>query len=245
MPTLDEVYGAQQIGVRAEVVSATPPIEPGNALARFRSDPAALKASALAVLDLEILTPKTIYEANALADRIAETKRLIDNIEARRDGIVRPLNEEVRDVNAEARRWREPLEGVLKRMGKVLIAYKNKAADDARRAEEGRQKALGAAAERQAEAEATGDEIGAEKASAAIMDLEAQSVPETIKGFKTDAGTTGIRKRWKVEVVRPEEVPDNYLVPDLTAIQKAVDAGAREISGCHIWEEESLTVRTR
>src|SRR4026209_2562184 len=124
MPTLDDVYGAQHMRARAEVVSLTPPIEPGNALARFRSDPAALKASALAVLDVKVEPPKTIYEANALADKIAEAKRVYDNIEARRDGIVRPLNAEVKEVNAEAHRWSDPLGVWNKRAGTVLIAFK-------------------------------------------------------------------------------------------------------------------------
>lgn len=230
---------------RAEVVSLTPPIEPGNALARFRTDPAALKASALAVLDAVIVPPKDIYEANKLADRIAEVATIQKNIEDRRTGIVKPLNAEVSDVNAEAKRWSEPLTKYRERASKVLIAFKNKAADDARRAEDQRLKALSAAAEKQQRAESSDNAALAEEASTEIMQLEAVGPAEAIKGFRTDAGTTSVRKTWKCEVVQAEEVPPAYLVVDHKKLQAAVDAGAREIPGCHIYQEESLTVRTR
>lgn len=230
---------------RAEVVSATPDIAPGNALARFRTDPAALKASALAVLDIKVAPPKTIYEANELAEKIAEAKRLMDNIEARRDGIVRPLNAEVKEVNAEAHRWSDPLGVWLKRAGTVLIAYKNKQADDARRAEDARQKALIAAAEKQQQAENSDNPALAEEASTEIMQFEAVGSAEPIRGFKTEAGTTSVRKTWKVEVIDESLVPDAYWTVDLKKLQATVDAGARSIDGCNIYEQESLTVRTR
>ena len=77
------------------------------------------------------------------------------------------------------------------------------------------------------------------------MHLEAQRPAEPVKGFKTDYGTTSVRTVWKVEVIDPTQVPSNYLVPDLKALQAAVDAGARKIEGCNVFEAESLITRTR
>ena len=230
---------------RAEVVSATPPVEPGNALARFRTDPAALKASALAVLDVKVEPLKTVLEANQLAEKIAEVATIQKNIEARRVGIVKPLNGEVADVNAEAKRWSEPLDAWRQRASKVLIAFKNKQADDARRAEDARQKALIAAAEKQQQAENSDNPALAEEASTEIMQLEAVGPAEAIRGFKTEAGTTSVRRTWKVEVVDESLVPDAYWTVDLKKLQATVDAGARSIEGCNVFEVESLTVRTR
>jgi hypothetical protein len=65
-----------------------------------------------------------------------------------------------------------------------------------------------------------------------------------VRGFKTDAGTTSLRKTWTFEVVDAEKVPPIYLMVDTKKLQAAVDAGAREIEGCNVFERESLTVRT-
>lgn len=232
--------------VQPEVVISSPAVPVReNALAVFRSDPAALKASALSLLDMKVKPVETLEAANVVADKMAQTKTLLKNIEARRKQIVEPLKHEAADVDAEARRWREPIEKWLSDAERVVLAFRRKQADDAARAEAARQEAIREAAKQQQQAEIMGNVEKVEAASTAIMQLEAQAPAEPVRGFRTDAGTVSTRRRWTVEVVRPEEVPSNYLVPDLKALQAAVDAGAREIPGCHIEETESLTVRTR
>lgn len=230
MPSIDEVYGTYV----PEVVPPPPAVVPKerpNALAVFRSDPAALKASALAILDVKIKPVHTLDEANALADLIAQAKLVVKNIESRRVQIVEPLKREAKEVDAEAKRWSEPAHKVIENAERVLIAFRRKQAAEATRQEEARQEAIRQAAEKQDDD--------------AIMALECEAPKEAVRGFKTDAGTSSIRTTWKVEVVDASLVPPAYLVPDLKKIQAAVDAGARQIDGCNIYEHESLVTRTR
>jgi len=229
-----------------EVVTPSPAVPVReNALVVFRSDPAALKASALTLLDIKVKPVETLDAANGLADKMAQAKTLLKNIEARRKQIVEPLKHEAADVDAEARRWREPIEKFLADAERVVLAFRRKQADDAAREEAARQEAIRSAAKQQEQAEILGNAEKREEASTAIMHLEAQAPAEPVRGFKTDSGTTSVRKTWKVEVVAPALVPPNYLVPDMKALQAAVDAGARSIEGCNIFEQESLVTRTR
>jgi hypothetical protein len=216
-----------------------------DALALFREDPAALKSSALDVLNITVRPVETPEAATKLADQRAQVKTLLKNIEARRKQIVEPLKKEASAVDAEARTWSDPLKAWDLSAERVLLAFQRKQADDARREEENRQQALRDAAKKQEQAEILGNTEAAAAASTEIMLAEAQAPIEPIKGFKTDAGTTSLRKTWKVEVISPEDVPPAYLIPDLKRLQAAVDAGAREIEGCNIFEHESLPVRTR
>jgi len=55
---------------------------------------------------------------------------------------------------------------------------------------------------------------------------------------ESESGTLRFRKHWTFEVVKESEVPREFLAIDETAIRKAVNAGAREIKGVRIFEEE-------
>lgn len=251
MPSIDEIYGTYEPPADSvsryrtpEVVTPSPAVRE-NALAVFRSDPAALKAGALSLLDYKVKPVETLTAANELADRMAQAKTLLKNIETRRKQIVEPLKHEATDVDAEARRWREPVEKYLEDAERVLLAFRRKQADDARREEENRQKAIRDAAVKQNEAEIMGNAEASEAASTAILHLEAEAPAQEIKGFKTESGTTSVRKTWKVEVVAPAMVPRAYCTPDTKLLQAAVNAGERSIDGCNVFEAESLTVRTR
>lgn len=215
-------------------------------MVRFTSDiGAALKADALAVLDRKIALVETTEVASKLADQRAQVKTLIKDIEERRKKIVEPLKKEAAAVDAEARTWADPLKAWDKRAEQALLAFEHLDADRKRRADAERQRGVEAAAVAQQQAELAGDSEAAEAASVAIMQVEAAHVDAPITGFKTDAGTTMLRKAWRVEVIEAAEVPDAYMVPDLKKLQAAVDAGAREIPGCNVFEHESLPVRTR
>lgn len=230
-----------------EVVTPSPAVPPkADALTLFKEDPAALRDSALTALSLKL--PAVIQDqgtAAEWADRLSQIRTLSKNIEARRKTVVEPLNKQVKDVNAEAHRWADPLEALEQKIQAALGAFMRLDADRKRREEEARQSALRDAAQKQLQAEAMQNPVAIEAASVAIAALETEAAPKPVTGFRTEAGSVHTRKRWTVEVVHPEEVPPNYLVPDLKALQAAVDAGARTIPGCHIEETELLTVRTR
>jgi len=217
-----------------------------DALARFTEGiGSTLKHDALRLLDVKVRPVESQEQAAALADHRAKVKLLLKDIEDRRKKIVEPIKREATAVDAEARTWSDPLKAWDKDAERVLLAFQRMDADKRRREEEARQKQIAEAAEAQRKAEDAGDFAAADAASAQIMQVEAAPTLQPVKGYKTDAGTTSLRKTWKVEVVDPTLVPDAYLVPDLKKLQAAVDAGAREIPGCSVYEHESLTVRTR
>lgn len=217
-----------------------------TALARFvGAIGESLKADALAVLSIVVKPVETVEAASKLADQRAGVKLLLKDIEDRRKRTVEPIKKEAAAVDAEAHRWADPLVAWDKKAEQALLAFKRLDEDRKRRELEERQKAVVAASQAQTQAEEAGDMATADAASVALMKAEAAPVEAPVRGFKTDSGTTSLRTVWKVEIVDPALVPDAYLVPDLRLLQKAVDAGAREIAGCHIQEVESLVVRTR
>lgn len=249
MPSMDSIYGtAPSDGpVPAKPAEVIPPqADKQDAITQFNAGiGSTLKADALRLLDVKVRPVETQEQATKLADHRAKVKLLLKDIEDRRKKIVEPIKREATAVDAEARTWSDPLKAWDKQAEQALLAFARLDEDRKRREELARQKVLQEAAEAQRKAEEAGDDKAAEAASVAIMHAEAVPVAAPVTGYKTDAGTTSLRKTWKVEVVDPSLVPDAYMVPDLQKLQAAVDAGAREIAGCNVFEHESLPVRTR
>lgn len=224
-------------------------IVPGQALTRFLSDPAGLKHDALRILDLKVKPCESVSEAADLSDKINEAATLVKNIEARKRQHTDALKKEASAIDAEAKRWRDPVEAFITKAKTAVLAFNRLQAERAARAEEARQEAIREAAKQQAQAAIMGNTEKVDALSVEIMRHEVAEVPQAIHGYKTDAGTTSTRKRWVIEVVSEADVPDAYLVPDLKRLQAAVDAhpnpAALQIPGCHIEEKETLVVRTR
>jgi hypothetical protein len=245
MPSIDDIYGEAVAERRVTPAVVMPPqavIVPGQALTRFLSDPAGLKHDALNILNIKIATVETREAAASLSDKIAQAETLLKNIEARRVQHASPLFKEFKDINAEAKRWSDPIEALVGKGKKVLAAFLKLDEDRVRRQAEEQAKKLEQAAVDLGQASTPEAQ---DAAAVALMKAETTEVDRPIKGFKTDNGSLGLRKTWKVEVVDASLVPPNYLVPDLKALQAAVNAGARQIDGCNIFEDESVTVRTR
>lgn len=228
-----------------EVVTPSPAVRE-NALTVFRSDPAALKSSALSVLDVKV--PQVITtqaDASKWAERLSEVRTVRKNIETRRKQIVEPLKREAKEVEAEAHRWDDPLIAYEEDVKRALSAFIRLDEDRKRREEEARQEAMRKAATQQEHARIMENTEAVEAASVELARIETQAPAVPVTGFKTDAGTIGTRKSWVVEVVKVEDVPPMYLMPDMPKLRAAVKGGIRVIPGCSITEESDLTVRTR
>jgi len=231
---------------RPAPVAVVPTPSKETALTRFGQDAgSAIKADALALISVKVRPVETAEQATALAEKRAQVKLCLKDIEHRRKLVVAPLKQEAAAVDAEAHRWADPLEAWDKDAERALIAFRKLESDRARREAMALADMISAAAQKQLEAEKSGDAQAAEAASVEIMKAEAAPAPAEVKGWKTDTGSQSVRSRWKVEVINAELVPPAYLVPDLARLQRAVDAGARSIEGCNIFEDESLPVRTR
>ena len=114
-----------------------------------------------------------------------------------------------------------------------------KAAEDAERTD--------AANMREANAEAAAAHQTAEEATQ--RQIAAASAPAlTVAGpapLNAENGSASVSHRWKATVLDPEQVPRQYLVVDMKAINAAVRAGVREIPGVRVEQVAGLAVRAR
>lgn len=200
-------------------------------------------ASKLDAMDLLNLKPVPIQTDAAeaqLSENRAQVKRVIRTLDDLRRKHVDPLNAEVKAVNAEAKRWTDPLSSWDEQAERVLIAYQHVKAQR-KAASEAEADRLAQEAARQL-AEARTDEE-AEAASVQMMHAELAAPTVLTRGVKTDSGTSFKREDWDFKVVDPGQVPPAYLVVDEKKIRAAVKAGAREIPGVAIFISESIPVR--
>jgi hypothetical protein len=67
------------------------------------------------------------------------------------------------------------------------------------------------------------------------------AAPERVT--RTESGTVTMRQVWKFELVAPDELPREYLMPDERAIREAVKDGVRDIPGVRIYSDDVAVVR--
>lgn len=212
---------------------------------------------------------KTQEECNAAVALIGRGAKALKELEDLRVQRVKPLLDEQRAVNNLFKLLTEPFEALAGKRGRLdaaVMAFRRaekerqaREAEEARRRQEellrkqqealrkaeaaktepARQKHLAAAAEAgQQQAYAEADESAARSRAA-------------LRGVKTDEGSVTERERWVLLGIHDfDAVPDEYWRADdvVAALQKvlqrAITGGAREIPGCAIGIEESLTRRT-
>lgn len=165
--------------------------------------------------------------ANDLLTFVATAKK---KLEAQRVFLVKPLNDHVKNINAEFKEWVKPLDKADKVVRGKMLDFQRE------------QEALRIEVER----------LEAERLAAIPDDLNealAEDLPDlptpvsrTIEGSQ---GSTSVRKTWAYEVLDEGLVPREYLTVDEGAILLAVREGARDIPGVRIYQQESLAVRSK
>lgn len=179
-------------------------------------------------------------------------------IEAERDSWVRPLNEQVRRINAKFKEMRSPLEEAKKEVNKRMSVYVEER--EARLAEQRRieQEQREARALEQAEqAQQSGDE---EKAGEIIDAAINQKLEKSKSTHGLYGSSTSTRREWFFRVVKVEAIPIEFftkicnneekvrpydipvLALDGKKIRDAVDAG-RDIPGIELWQKVVAQVR--
>jgi len=130
------------------------------------------------------------------------------------------------------------------------IAKETKEAEE--KAEKAHAKKLKEDAELQERLNKEADDAGVERVK---VDTPELVVPETIipstvtpiikktEKISTKQGTSVIKARWICKVNEPDKVPREHCVPDQKSLDVAVEAGAREIPGCYIYEKFEAKVR--
>lgn len=198
------------------------------------------------------------HQVSAMLEKGAHARKVL---EALRDARVRPLNEEVKAVNALFSTVRDQVDAFRKRAESLLTAWRRQeqarqqAAEEAARKEQeavlAREAEARAAAEKAATPEERGEALAvADAALTESVQLEISAprvVPRTLK--TAGGGSTSFREVFDLVSVDYDLVPAEYwrrpkvieAVKD--ELRKAIRGGARVIAGCVISSDEKLTVR--
>jgi len=195
----------------------------------------------------------TQEEASKLAELLQRGARANAQLELYRKAIVSPLNQQVKDINALFAKLQDQLEN-LEMQGKVRIgAWQRQERDRIERERRVKLKEQEEAARVRQEALDKAEKAKTEKARQKALE-EAQAAEkrqvqaeldmprEAPKHIKTDSGSVLGKRVWKFEVVDAALVPRSFCIPDERAIRVAVNAGTREITGVHIYEDEALAI---
>ncbi len=176
--------------------------------------------------NLDVLDEESAGNANELLVFVADARK---KLEKQRVFLVKPLNDHVKDINTVFKEWAKPLDD-------ADSVVRRKVLDFQREQEALRQEYL------------REQERLAELPEGLLDDLLEEDIPDlpvvtrTIEGSK---GSTSMRKTWAYEVMDETLVPREYLMVDEGLIRLAVHDGTRKIPGVRIYQQESLSVRTK
>lgn len=191
-------------------------------------DAALIAAKALIITDAET--------AEAASLRRKELKEIGKRVESIRKELVKPFDEGKAGIQKLAKSLSDPLEMADKDLTAKLLVYQNQL----RMEQEAKAQAERAEAERKAAELAASDEASLDEVEAAQETL--QYLAQPVKLSKSEK-LVSTRMVWKYRVTDKMKLPPELLVPDTAEIYKRVQAGARAIPGCEIYEEEVPTGR--
>lgn len=181
---------------------------------------------------------KTPEQLQAAGDWRNKIKARLKQIDTERKEITRPLDEVKAKIMDKYRPVIEALEAAYKLFDRGIVEYLN----EQERIRQEQQRKLEAEAEKkrqEAEAKAKewadkGNEKKAEEWLDKADNVIAPVVPETpkVEGITT-------RKDWDFEIVKPNEVPRDFCIPDEKAIRAFIKAtkGTKPITGIKIFEK--------
>ncbi len=159
-------------------------------------------------------------------------RQLKKGIEEHRQLYVRPINEHVKEINQTYKLLTDPIEQADKITGDKILAYRAEV-DRKRREAEAINQAKIDLARREAELSGTGE---------ITVDITPVIVPEAPPNHvRAEAGTLGMTKNWKFEVVDFILLPNEYKLSDLVKIGRVIRAGVG-IAGVRAWQEDGLRI---
>lgn len=176
----------------------------------------------------ELPDAETCGRAGDLAKflKVASTK--VDEI---RDGRVRPLNQQVKAINAEFKPVSEAIEAARKGVLAKVTAFQ--LAEDRRRREEAEalrrkqeEEALALAAKAEAEGKAEEAEAIVEKAATVVVPTATTTIARGDFG-----STTSLRDNWTFEVEDFAALPDAYKLANEQALRSLAKSGRPTIPG--------------
>lgn len=172
-------------------------------------------------------------EASSATTFLSGIKARLKRIEELRVFFVKPLNDQVKAINAKFAEQSDPLENAERVVKRAIGDYTMEQHRRARAEEE----RLAKLREKQNERR---DEKGLDPI---LTPLPTVARPEAT--IKTDGGKATTTLVWKFEVQVPSQVPVEYMTVDESKIRKAVQAGIREIAGVRIYEDVQVGASAR
>ena len=162
--------------------------------------------------------------------------RLRKGFEEKQKEYTDPLNEHLKAIRDTFKTFMGPLLAADATTREKILAYRHAEEEKARQIEEANRLRMEAA---QLEAKASG--TGEISESVKVLDVPLPQ-PKTVY---SDAGSAGVSKNWKFEVVDFALLPADYKMVDAVKLGKVIRAGLHEIAGVRIWSEDTLRVTPR
>lgn len=193
---------------------------------------------------------ETDADLSVAGSLLKEVRDYVKRIEDVRQRLVKPLNDHVKNINADFKPRTEAAKeietGIVRAMKQYNDAQQAKREADAKAARDAETARLREEAERLAAAavdlksDRVLDTAVKVEAKAAKLDAAPVRVQQT---FGNDTAKTTFRKVWRFEIIDREAVPREYLEVSEPKVKMAVTAGAREIPGIRIFEDSTIATR--
>ena len=177
-----------------------------------------------------------ITDMKAANDDLTIIARLKKAMEERRKQYVQPLNDQVKVINDNYKKFMQPVLDAEKITKQKMLDFNNEQESIRRQQEEINRKRLEAAeAEMKLKGEIT--------ESVNLVEV----VPETPRRVSTDMGTSGMRDNWTYEITDFALLPDDYKIPNTSALNAFARStkGTRQIPGLRIFNKPIIAVNAR
>jgi len=184
------------------------------------------------------LSSLAVFDARSealAADEGRMAKDVLAELEAARTLAVKPLNDEVRSINAAFKPLTQKLEVAISELRKRIETYRARARAEA-------EAAARKAAEDRAALEAKAMEAAAAGLPVPAIITEVPQAPPA-KTAHGAIGSTSGSMVWEFEVSDFALVPREYLSVNEKAIREAVRLGVRTIPGVRIFQREKVSFR--
>lgn len=159
-------------------------------------------------------------EYGEASDLLKATKGKIKLLDQERTLTVKPLNDQVREINSWYKKPLDKLKTIESALKKMLAQYQLKQREEQARLLE----------------EAASEKTDHAKAQVLVMQAAKKATP-AVSGVS-------VREVWKWDLVDESQVPQKYYSVDPAKIEAAVKAGEREIPGVRIYKEARVAVRS-
>jgi hypothetical protein len=197
----------------------------------------AIEQTANAALELALAIEVTDQvSAEESKNKAVELKNILKRVEEIRKEKVKPLNDEVSEINAKAKAITGPLDKAKDNLAGKLMKWQNEERMKAEAEAEEKRKA----AQAEMDAALRNDDASFDDVQKADLKVEIASRPvEISKAFKP----LQTRENWTYRVVDLSQVPADLIVLNTAEVNRRVKSGVRQIPGLEIYSEEVAVVR--